>query len=122
MRFLITILILIISFNCVAQFPNNPTQGAVQTNNQFLGAITAQKGIVAGTFTDTTAANSATYIKTVPFIMISCTTPNAIISATHQQPAGCNCFHQAVVQEVGTHGTLAAIAFLIQHQGTSYLV
>jgi len=78
MRFLITILILIISFNCVAQFPNNPTQGAVQTNNQFLGAITAQKGIVAGTFTDTTAANSATYIKTVPFIMISCTTPNAI--------------------------------------------
>lgn len=78
MKKILTILGMLFCLSGVAQFPNNPSQANTSTNNQFLGALTAQKGLKAGTFSDTSAANSATYISTVPFIMISTTSDNAI--------------------------------------------
>lgn len=78
MKKIALIIFILWSFNGYCQFPNNPTQGSTNTNNQVLGAMTFQKGLVAGTFADTTTANAASYIKTVPFIMISTISPVAI--------------------------------------------
>lgn len=72
-----SILLFIICFLCnavlFAQFPSNPTTGQTNTKQTNVGAFEAQKGLKAGTFADTAAANSATYVSGVPFIIINTT-------------------------------------------------
>ncbi len=70
MKKILSLILIFISLNSLAQFPNNPTQANTSTNNQFLGAATFQKGMLAGSFADTTACNLVSYIKTVPHILI----------------------------------------------------
>ena len=72
-----SILLFIICFLCsavlFAQFPSNPTTGQTNTKQTNVGAFEAQKGLKGGTFADTAAANSATYVSGVPFIIINTT-------------------------------------------------
>ncbi len=78
MKKLITLLFIIISLGSFGQtFPNQPTQANTSTNNQFLGAITGQKGIKGAVFSDTTAANASPFVKGTPFIIIATTADKA---------------------------------------------
>lgn len=49
----------------------NSTQSSPSTNNIFKGAISGQKGIVPGVYKDTITANLDSYVKTVPYIIIT---------------------------------------------------
>jgi len=77
MRKILTILFSLISIVGYSQFPSSPNQGNVNTKNNVLGAMDINKGVVIGYFTDTTAANSATWTSGVPYITIT-TSDNAI--------------------------------------------
>lgn len=77
-KIVILLCIIFICLNSFAQFPLNPTGGVNNINQNWVGAYTFQRGVVAGTYADTTAANLIPYMKGVPFIMISTTTDNAI--------------------------------------------
>jgi len=74
MKKIFLILFTFTSLFSFGQFGSNPTQGNANWNSHFLGAITGDRGIVAGTFTDTTAVNAITApanIKGVPFIIVN---------------------------------------------------
>jgi len=77
-RIIVLIVLILICFTSSAQFPLNPSSGVNNINQNWLGAYTFQRGMVAGTYADTTAANLIPYMKGVAFIMISTTTDNAI--------------------------------------------
>lgn len=72
MKKLFTALFILISFLSFGQqFPNNPPQGSVNTNNHFVGAVTGDRGVLSGTQIDTTAWNLLSYVKNVPFIEVN---------------------------------------------------
>jgi len=78
MKKLILILFpLFISLLAAAQFPSNPTSGNINWNTHNLGAFTGDRGICAGTLTDTTTWNLLNYVRTVPGIIVNTTTPDA---------------------------------------------
>ena len=77
-RIIVLIVLILICFTSSAQFPLNPSSGVNNINQNWLGAYTFQRGMVAGTYADTTAANLIPYMKGVAFIMISTTSDNAI--------------------------------------------
>lgn len=65
---------LLFSFFCRGQFGSNPTQGNQNWNSHFLGAITGDRGIVAGVMSDTAAWNALAApanVKGVPFIIVN---------------------------------------------------
>jgi hypothetical protein len=63
MRKIIALFLFLIPVITFAQFPNNPRQGSDKTNNVFIGGVTAQLGFGNSVFSDTSAANSNSYIK-----------------------------------------------------------
>ena len=54
-----------------AQFPVNSPQSSPSTNNIFNGAVSAKKGIVPGIYKDTLTVNLDSYVKTIPYIIIT---------------------------------------------------
>lgn len=66
MRKIIALFLFLIPVITFAQFPNNPRQGSDKTNNVFIGGVTAQLGFGNSVFSDTSAANSNSYIKYMP--------------------------------------------------------
>lgn len=77
---LLVLFILLGSLFCSAQFGSNPTSGNGNWNSHFLGAVTGDRGIVAGTFIDTATCNAfgaPANIKGVPFIIINTTSDGA---------------------------------------------
>jgi hypothetical protein len=71
MRKLLSILFLIISVNVWGQFPSTTHNGSVNTNTVNDGMLSGAKGLWAGSFSDTTAANLVTWMKGTPFVMIT---------------------------------------------------
>jgi len=70
MKKILSILFVLFSFVGYCQFPNNPTQSNINTNNQFIGAATFQRGMVGGVFADTTSANAASWVSGTRGIII----------------------------------------------------
>lgn len=79
MKRILTIILLLVSFVGLGQnnnFPNKPTQGSTKTSNQFLGQVSAQRGVSGGIFRDTIAANDSAYVKSKSFNIIHTTSDN----------------------------------------------
>ena len=77
MKKIITLIsVLLICITTFGQFPQNPTQGQTQIKQTNLGAIEAQRGLKAGQFVDTSAANAVLYMKGVAGILIYTTSDN----------------------------------------------
>ena len=79
MKLIFSILLMIVSFASLGQnnsFPNKPSQGNVNTSNQFIGQVSGQKGISGGVFLDTTKANNTQFVKSKSFNIIHTTSDN----------------------------------------------
>lgn len=57
MKRILTILFILISCNCFAQFPNTHGQSSARTKERFEGAVYPVKGLINGRYVDTASAN-----------------------------------------------------------------